>query len=184
VSIGQWLSSAERKRIKARPDSALSRQFGVARAAFRLVVSQMLICDPGEVGIDELPDSRLVVTGLRDGRPLAVDIGQAGVWIVIVASAAQVGVGLVNPLERNASGALLPSPPAGATESPDDLLERAFRISIDRAQRCEFAARPGAMTAAPEAVWHSLKLPMPGAIRAAVTTQQPITRVEAFGWQS
>ncbi|SAL29158.1 hypothetical protein AWB67_01237 [Caballeronia terrestris] len=173
TNIGQWLSSAERTRIKARPYATHSKRFGLARAALRLVVSQMLVCEPGGIVFDELPDDRLVVTHPPHGRPLAVDYRQAGIWTVIAASGTPVGVGLVNPLQMDTSPALTLSPPPH-----DDPIECAHQISLERAKRCGLA-----MPTVAKDVWHSLELPMPGSIRAVITTQQPITRVEAFGWQ-
>ncbi|KDR41747.1 hypothetical protein [Caballeronia glathei] len=173
------LTSAERKRMRSYPTSAIGRRFAVARATVRFVLSHVLACAPEDIAIADLADDRIAVVNSRNGRSLAVDIGQSGIWIVIAASAGKLGVGLASPMAGDAR-----SQSANDAQPWDEVFVRACQTSQQRAQRCEFVGEPDATSAVPRRDWHSLELPMPGAIRASVTTQQRIRVVQAFGWQS
>ncbi len=181
---GRCLTSAERKRMRAYPTSAIGQRFAVSRSTMRLVLSHMMACAPEEIAISDLVDDRIGVVHSRDGRSLALDIAQCGIWIVIAASACKLGVALVSPAAGDGPHGDARSQPANDARPPDEAFLRACQTSRQRAQRCEFVETPGATGAIPRQDWHSLELPMPGTIRASVTTQQRIGVVQAFGWQN
>jgi len=92
-----------------------------------------------------------------------------GIWVVIAASAGRVGIGLVS--SRNPSS----SQAAGIS---DAMQMQARQLSHHRAS--DGVVRKGSRTS--KTRWYSLDLPMPGALRGAVTVDEPIRRVTAFGW--
>jgi hypothetical protein len=86
--------------------------------------------------------------------------------IAIVASAARVGASEPAGKGRRAHGYFFWA--GECRGSSDDPLGRAFRISFARAQRCELPNNTVPTTAPARVSGHSLKLPMPGLIKAAV----------------
>ncbi|SAK77891.1 hypothetical protein AWB77_03701 [Caballeronia fortuita] len=160
-NIGNWLSAAERKRARLHPNSALGRRFSVARATLRLVLSHMLGCEPHEVGVDDEPGERIVVTHPNVEGAIHVDVAYSGIWIVIAVASARIGLGLTVE-------------PAGAQDAVarQSMWDEAARIAATRAQRAE-----------PDTDWHGLTLPMPGGICGVLVVDKPVTRVRAFGWE-
>jgi hypothetical protein len=164
-NIGNWLSASERKRARLHPNSALGRRFGVARATLRLVLSNMLGCEPQDVIVDDEPDERVVVTYPHAERALHVDVAYSGIWIVIAVASARIGLGLT--VET-----------AGASDAARAATwNEAAQIAKARAERPE--ARDGAR----QPHWHSLSLPMPGEICGVLVADAAIEGVEAFGWE-
>ncbi|WP_250455435.1 hypothetical protein [Caballeronia sp. ATUFL_M2_KS44] len=161
-NIGSWLSIAERRRARLYPNSSIGRRFGVARATLRLVVSQMFACRPQEVRVEDAPDERLVVRDASGERSLGVDVSYSGIWIVVAVAAANVGIGLS-----------IEAP--GVQGAPAAIAEAARRAKA-RAERGEAGAESAASS------WHGLVLPMPGEICGVVAVDQPVTGVQAFGW--
>ncbi|SAK82868.1 hypothetical protein AWB79_05544 [Caballeronia hypogeia] len=165
-NIGNWLNAAERKRARLHPNSALGRRFSVARATLRLVLSHMFKCEPHEVGVDDEPGERIVVTHPHDAGTLTVDVAWSGIWIVVAVASARIGLGLT----------VEPAGPHDET-ARRVLWAEAARTGKTRAERAE--ARDGDRPAD----WRGLTLPMPGGICGVLAVDRPVTRVLAFGWE-
>jgi hypothetical protein len=165
-NIGNWLSPAERKRARLHPNSALGRRFGVARATLRLVLSHMLGCEPHEVGVEDEPGDRIVVTHPLAEGAIHVDVAYSGIWIVIAVASARIGLGLTVE-------------PTGAHDAATRTLmwNEATQIGRTRAERGE----AGEHAARHE--WRGLTLPMPGGICGVLVVDKSVTRVQAFGWE-
>ncbi len=164
-NIGNWLSPAERKRTRLHPNSALGRRFSVARATLRLVLSHMFHCEPHEVGVEDEPDDRIVVTHPHDDGPVHVDVAYSGIWIVVAVASARIGLGLT-----------VESTGAHDAAARQSMWDEAARIGKSRAQR-------GDTDADTDADWHGLTLPMPGGICGVLVLDKPVARVQAFGWE-
>jgi hypothetical protein len=154
-NVGNWLTLGERRRARQHPNSAIGRRFGVARATLRLVLSHMFHCAPGEVLIEDGPDERIVVSDPRGGGVLSVDVAYSGIWIVIAAASAKIGIGLT----VDAAG-------------EEAMWAESARIGMNRAAR----------GVTDTSRWRGLALPMPGEIRGVVALDRPVARVVAFGW--
>ncbi|WP_321797292.1 hypothetical protein [Caballeronia sp. J97] len=165
-NIGNWLSQSERKRARLHPNSALGRRFSVARATLRLVLSHMLDCEPHEVGVDDEPDERIVVTHPNVKDAIHVDVAYSGIWIVIAVASARIGLGLTVE-------------PAGAHDAAarQAMWDEAARIGGTRAAR----GAAGEEVGRPD--WHGMTLPMPGGICGVLVVDKPVARVQAFGWE-
>ncbi|WP_152565257.1 hypothetical protein [Caballeronia glathei] len=164
-----WLTLDERRRVKGFSKTAIARQFSVGRTVLRMILSKMLNCDPGTVRLNTMADDRVLVTVPREDRTIMIDVVNVGIWVVIAASAGRVGIGLVS--SRNPSS----SQAAGIS---DAMQMQARQLSHHRAS--DGVVRKGSRTS--KTCWYSLDLPMPGALRGAVTVDEPIRRVTAFGW--
>ena len=164
-NIGSWLSLAERKRTRLHPNSALGRRFGVARATLRLVLSHMLDCEPHEVGVDDGPGERVVVTHPSAGGAIYVDVAYSGIWIVIAVASTRIGLGLTVETAGVHD--------AGARKL---MWDEAARIGRTRAAHGEAGD-----DTAPDG-WHGLTLPMPGEICGVLVVEKSVARVQAFGW--
>jgi hypothetical protein len=154
-NVGNWLTLGERRRARQHPNSAIGRRFGVARATLRLVLSHMFHCRPEEVQIEDGPDERVIVSDPRGRGELGVDVAYSGIWIVIAAASAKIGIGLTVDV--------------GGDEA---MWTQSARIGMNRAQR----------GVSDTSRWRGLALPMPGEIRGVVALDRPVTRVLAFGW--
>lgn len=162
-NIGNWLNAAERRRARLHPNSALGRRFSVSRATLRLVLSHMLNCEPQDVGVEDEPDDRIVVTHPLVEGAIHVDVAYSGIWIVIAVSSARIGLGLT----------------AGAHDEDARQAVRDEAVQIARAR----AERGAAIESAEQADWHGLTLPMPGGICGVLVVDKPVARVQAFGWE-
>jgi hypothetical protein len=166
------LSLSERKRVKSSRNPAVGRQFGVRRAALRMVTSRVLCCEPGEVMLEETQRGvRFANTpGAPAERMIAVDLVPAGVWLVIGVSIGQLALGVAGPLIGNASEEGAKRTPF----SPQNAQRGARQLSIERACGAPASANLDC---------HTLDIPMPGDLRGAVTCDQRVTAVTAFGWR-
>ncbi|SAK53078.1 hypothetical protein AWB76_01804 [Caballeronia temeraria] len=166
-NIGNWLSLAERKRARLHPNSALGRRFSVARATLRLVLSHMLNCEPQDVGVEDEPDDRVVVTHPNVEGAIHVDVAYSGIWIVLAVASAKIGLGLT--VETTGS--------QGA-DARKLMWDEAARIGARRAERGGESGEN-----ASQADWHGITLPMPGGICGVLVVDKPVARVQAFGWE-
>ncbi|KDR40774.1 hypothetical protein BG61_22490 [Caballeronia glathei] len=165
-----WLTLDERRRVKGFNNPVTGRQFSVGRTVLRMILSKMLNCDPIAVRLDTTADDHVMVKVPNENRIIMADVSYVGMWVVIAVSAGRVGIGLVNPrgaLSSQASG----------------VLDAAQIQARERSHHRAWDAL-GRLPLAPETRWHSLVLPMPGAVRGAVTVDEPIRNVTAFGWTS
>jgi hypothetical protein len=137
-----------------------------------MILSKMLNCDPGVVELNTMSDDHLLVTVPHENRTIMFAVSYVGIWVVIAASAGRVGIGLVNsrgPSSPQADG-VSDTVQVQARElsyhranvAPDEVVQKSSRLSKTR--------------------WYSMDLPMPGALRGAITTDEPIRHVTAFGW--
>ncbi|SAL27542.1 hypothetical protein AWB64_02280 [Caballeronia sordidicola] len=162
------LSLSERKRVKNSRNTAAGRQFGVRRAALRMVTSRVLCCEPGEVELVETPRG-VCFASTPDGmekRTITVDLVSAGVWLVIAAGISELAVGVTGPLIDNRGE-------RGAARTPFSLQhaqQHAREISLARASGANSGQR-------------TLDIPLPGNLRGAVTCDPAITAITAFGWR-
>lgn len=164
-----WLTLSERKRVKSYRNPAVGRQFGIGRAVLRMVLSRMFCCEPGEILLEDTPSGGVRVANTFEGRTVAVDLVHAGMWLVMAVSIGQVGLGLVSPLVWSTD--------EDSTKSTTDSQKNARALSHERISQTLGARLPES------AHWHTLDVPMPGAIRGAATCDRPITCVTAFGWR-
>lgn len=164
-----WLTLSERKRVKSHRNPAAGRQFGIGRAVLRMVLSRMFCCEPVEVLLEDTPGGGVRVTNTIEGRTVAVDLVHAGMWLVMAASISHVGLGLVSPLFGSAD--------EDSTQSTSYSQKRARELSHARTSETLAAQLPE------HAQWQTLDIPMPGAILGAVTCDQQVTSVTAFGWR-
>jgi len=165
-NIGNWLSPAERKRARLHPNSALGRRFGVARATLRLVLSHMLHCEPDQVGVEDEPGERIVVTHPLVEGTIHVDVAYSGIWIVIAVASTRIGLGLT-----------VETIGAHDTDARQLMWGEAARIGRLR------AAHGTMHDDASPPDWRGLTLPMPGGICGVLVVDQPVARVQAFGWE-
>jgi hypothetical protein len=163
-NIGSWLSVAERRRARLHPNSAIGRRFGVSRATLRLVLSHMLGGLPGDVELQDGPDGRIDVSDPRAGGGIGVDVAYSGIWIVIAAASAKIGLGLAVE-------------PSGDEQSRERHALWAQAAAIGRRRAAHHAGD------AESAAWHGLVLPMPGSICGVAALDGPVSNVEAFGWE-
>ena len=92
--------------------------------------------------------------------------------MVIAASAGKVGIGLVD--SRGPSS----SQPDGASDAVEvQARELSYRRASDALER---VVQNSSNT--PKTSSYSIDLPMPGALRGAITVDEPIRHVTAFGW--
>jgi hypothetical protein len=179
-----WLTLPERKRVTSHRNPAAGRQFGIGRAALRMVMSRMPCCEPHEVMLEDTPGGGVRITNTprntllntRDdpaGRTIAVDLVHAGMSMVIALSIGHVALGVMGPLIGHAGQ----SAPERKPFSPKNAQQDSRAISLVRAP--ETLGAPLACNA-----WaQTLNIPMPGDPRGAVTCDHPVTAVTAFGWR-
>lgn len=199
-----WLSETERERARLNPNSALRKRFVASRVVLRWIVANLFDSAPQDVRFVDGHAGRPGVQVVSDDCPLSIDIAYGGIWIVIGVASAALGLGVTMPAPGGETAATERDRasvwPPGASDRVPQLLHAVDEsLMVARYSSLSNALRQPDIDVAPQTLcddagatfvdleaagrWHVVDVPMPGKIRAAVSVAEPVTKIQAFGWQ-
>lgn len=200
----RWLSETERERARLNPNAALRKRFVASRVVLRWIVANLFDASPQDMQFIDGHAERPGVQFASDGHPVSIDIAYGGIWVVIGVASTALGLGVTMPTlgteiascER-ARATIWPTGAPDRFDKPSRYVDESLLSA--RYSSLSNALKQPSINVAPHTLrddaiasfvdlsaagrWHVVDLPMPGKIRAAVSVAQPISKIQAFGWQ-